>query len=59
MDWLPAGCSGGDRCAVLLPTSLDFVRAFYGVQTAGAVPLAINSELPPPFLISQLEAVQC
>lgn len=53
------GLKPSDRCAVLLPTSLDFVRAFYGVQTAGAVPMAINPELPPPFLISRLEAVQC
>lgn len=49
----------GDRCAVLLPTGLDFVRGFYGVQAAGAVPLAINPELPIPFLISRLEAIGC
>lgn len=49
----------GDRCAVLLPTSLDFVRAFFGVQACGAIPLAINPDLPVPFLISRLEAVRC
>ena len=54
-----AGLQHGDRCAVLLPTGLDFVRAFFGVQVAGAIPLAINPELPAPFLTSRLEAIQC
>ncbi|MBS0203227.1 MAG: AMP-binding protein [Planctomycetes bacterium] len=49
----------GDRCAVLLPTGLQFVRAFYAVQAAGAIPLAINPELLPPFLLNRLEAAQC
>ena len=53
------GLKPGDRCAVLLPTSLDYVRAFFGAQFAGAIPLAINPELPPPFLVSRMEAVQC
>lgn len=49
----------GDRCAVLLPTGLNFVRSFFGVQACGAIPLAINPELPIPFLTSRLEAVRC
>ena len=54
-----SGLRRGDRCAVLLPTGLDFVRAFYGIQAAGAIPLAINPDLPVPFLLRRLEAVQC
>lgn len=53
------GLHPGDRCAVLLPTGLDFVRTLFAIQAAGAVPLAINPELPPPFLISRLEATGC
>lgn len=53
------GLKQGDRCAVLLPTGLDFVRAFYAVQAMGAVPLAINPDLPPLFLVNRLDAVPC
>jgi acyl-CoA synthetase (AMP-forming)/AMP-acid ligase II len=53
------GLRPGDRCAVLLPTSLNFVRGFYAVQAARAVPMAINPDLPAAFLVSRLEAVQC
>lgn len=49
----------GDRCAVLLPTGLNFVRSFFGIQACGAIPLAINPDLPVPFLINRLEAVRC
>jgi acyl-CoA synthetase (AMP-forming)/AMP-acid ligase II len=41
-----SGLRPGDRCALLLPTSLDFVRAFHAVQAAGGIPLAINPEMP-------------
>lgn len=53
------GLHSGDRCAVLLPTSLDFVRGFYAVQAFGGIPLAINPDLPTAFLLSRLEAIQC
>jgi 1-acyl-sn-glycerol-3-phosphate acyltransferase len=41
----------GDRIALMLPTSLDFFAAFFGVLYAGAVPVAIY----PPTRMSQLE----
>lgn len=41
----------GDRVALMLPTSLDFFAAFFGVLYAGAVPVAIY----PPARMSQLE----
>lgn len=41
----------GDRVALMLPTSIEFFVAFYGVLYAGAVPVPIY----PPMRMSQLE----
>ena len=41
----------GDRVAIMLPTSLDFFFAFYGILYAGAVPVPIY----PPMQLSQIE----
>jgi fatty-acyl-CoA synthase len=41
-----AGLSPGDRCALILPTCPDFVRAIFGVQMAGAAPVGIDFNLP-------------
>lgn len=41
----------GDRVAVMLPTSIDFFVAFFGILYAGAVPVPIY----PPMRLSQLE----
>jgi acyl carrier protein len=41
----------GDRIALMLPTSLDFFIAFFGVLYAGAIPVPIY----PPARLSQLE----
>jgi 1-acyl-sn-glycerol-3-phosphate acyltransferase len=41
----------GDRIALMLPTSLDFFSAFFGVLYAGAVPVPIY----PPARLGQLE----
>jgi 1-acyl-sn-glycerol-3-phosphate acyltransferase len=41
----------GDRVALMLPTSLDFFAAFFGLLYAGAVPVPIY----PPMRLSQLE----
>ncbi len=38
-------------CALMLPTSLDFLATFVGVLMAGAIPVPIY----PPFRLSQLE----
>jgi 1-acyl-sn-glycerol-3-phosphate acyltransferase len=41
----------GDRVALMLPTSVDFFTAFFGILFAGAVPVPIY----PPMRLSQLE----
>jgi non-ribosomal peptide synthetase component F len=41
----------GDRVALMLPTSLEFFAAFFGLLYAGAVPVPIY----PPMRLSQLE----
>ncbi len=43
--------SAGDRVGLMLPTSLDFFLAFFGVLYAGAIPVPIY----PPMRLSQLE----
>ena len=41
----------GDRVALMLPTSIDFFIAFFGILYAGAIPVPIY----PPMRLSQLE----
>ncbi len=41
----------GDRVAIMLPTSIDFFNAFFGILYAGAIPVPIY----PPMRVSQLE----
>src|SRR3974377_818536 len=41
----------GDRVALMLPTSIDFFAAFFGILYANAVPVPIY----PPLRLSQLE----
>jgi 1-acyl-sn-glycerol-3-phosphate acyltransferase len=43
--------SVGDRVALMLPTSVDFFIAFFGILYAGAIPVPIY----PPMRLSQLE----
>jgi 1-acyl-sn-glycerol-3-phosphate acyltransferase len=43
--------STGERVALMLPTSIDFFVAFFGILYAGAVPVPIY----PPMRLSQLE----
>ncbi len=37
------GVARGDRVAILLPNSLDWVLAFWGIQLAGAVAVPVNT----------------
>ena len=53
-----AGLSPGDRCALILPTCPDFVRAIFGVQMAGATPVAVDINLPVAGLCRRLRQVQ-
>jgi 1-acyl-sn-glycerol-3-phosphate acyltransferase len=43
--------SPGDRVALMLPTSIEFFVAFFGILYAGAIPVPIY----PPMRLSQLE----
>jgi len=45
------GVRRGDRVALMLPTSLDFLRSFQGVLLAGAVPVPIY----PPVRLDRIE----
>lgn len=45
------GVAPGERVAIMLPTSLDFFRAFFGVIMAGAVPVPVY----PPLRRAQVE----
>lgn len=45
------GLHAGDRVALMLPSGLDFFRAFFGILSAGMVPVPIY----PPARPSQLE----
>jgi acyl-CoA synthetase (AMP-forming)/AMP-acid ligase II len=40
------GVEHGDRCAIVLPTSLDFIRLVYACHLLAATPVAINPDLP-------------
>lgn len=51
------GLNRGDRCALLLGTSGDFLRALFAVQTLGAIPVAMNASLPAEGLARRLALV--
>lgn len=46
-----AGLQKGDRVAIILPTSVEFLDAFLGVQLAGGIPAALY----PPFRLGKLD----
>ncbi|MFN0299981.1 MAG: AMP-binding protein [Burkholderiales bacterium] len=46
-----AGLQPSEACALMLPTSLDFLCVTFGILLAGGVPVPIY----PPFRLSQLE----
>lgn len=52
-----SGVSKGDRVAIALPTSLDFVTSYLGVLAAGAVAVPLNPNGPAPELSGELRAV--
>ncbi len=49
------GVGRGDMVAVMLPNTLDFVRAWLGLGRLGAVMVALNGDLKGAFLEHQLE----
>ena len=48
---LERGVLPGDRVALVLPTSRDFLDAFFGIQLAGAVPVPLY----PPVRLGRME----
>lgn len=52
------GSGYGERCAIVLPSSLHFVRAFYGAQVTGAATVALNPALPPGAIARRLRLVR-
>ncbi len=46
-----AGVAPGDRVALVLPTGVDFVAGFFGVLTAGAIPVPLY----PPVRLGKLD----
>ncbi|MGW4057383.1 long-chain-fatty-acid--CoA ligase [Amycolatopsis sp. NPDC004747] len=49
------GVAPGDRVGLRLPTSLDFVVAFFGALRAGAVVVPLSPQVPAPELEKLLE----
>ena len=52
------GVARGQRCAVVLPTALDFIRAVYASQLLAAIPVAINPDLPDEAIVRRLRLVR-
>jgi fatty-acyl-CoA synthase len=50
-DLIDRGVGKGDRVAIVLPTSPDFVQCFFGVLSAGAVPVPLY----PPVRLGRLD----
>src|ERR1700730_7690947 len=50
-DLIARGVQKGDRVALLLPTSPDFVECFFGVLCAGAIPVPLY----PPVRLGKLD----
>lgn len=48
------GVKAGDRVAVMLPNSCDFIRAWMGLGMLGAIAVMLNTELRGAFLKHQL-----
>jgi acyl-CoA synthetase (AMP-forming)/AMP-acid ligase II len=53
------GLGPGHRCALVLPTSLDFVRALFAVQLTGAAPVAIDPRLAAERTARLLSSLRC
>ncbi|GAY24029.1 MULTISPECIES: AMP-binding protein [Sphingobium] len=49
-----AGARAGDRIALMLPSGLDFLRAWAGIGRLGATAVILNSELTGAFLAHPL-----
>ena len=52
------GLARYDRCVLLLPTSIDFIRSLFAIQLIGAAPVALNTTLPPQTLLRRIAALR-
>ena len=53
-----AGVRRGDRCALVLPTGLAFIRLLFGTQALGAIPVAVNPAAPTERTAAALRLVR-
>ena len=53
------GVGPGSRCALVLPTSVDFVRGFYAALLLGAVPVAMNPRQRLPIVRRRCDELEC
>jgi fatty-acyl-CoA synthase len=49
----------GDRCAIILPTGIDFIRLLYAIQSLGAAPTAINPGLSTELILRRIQVAGC
>ncbi|HOC17661.1 MAG TPA: AMP-binding protein [Vicinamibacterales bacterium] len=54
-----AGAAPGGHVAIVLPSGLDFVRAFYALDWLGAAAVPINPDLPPEQIRRRIGAAGC
>jgi len=52
------GVGRGDRCALVMGTAIDTIRAIYAVQIAGAAPIVINPAQPAAALGRRIRMVR-
>ncbi len=53
------GLERGVTCALVLPTSADFIHAIFGAQLLGAVPVALNPRLRPWQIRRRIDELGC
>jgi acyl-CoA synthetase (AMP-forming)/AMP-acid ligase II len=51
------GVEPGAPCVVALPTSPEFLSAFFGAQLVGAIPVALNPRLPSAQIVRRARAL--
>jgi len=50
------GLGAGDRCALVLPVGVDFLRLLFALQLLRAVPVAFNRDLPTALIAKRIAA---
>ena len=52
------GLHPGERCALLMGTSMELVQSVFAVQLAGGIPVVMNTALPPEGVQRRLEMIK-